>query len=194
MLSLLLPSSPHSSLTRGSISLFCLASISSGETGLSSTWGTLDRAARSLAESGDLESGLTAAPSAASLWALCGFPACAAGPEGAAARPVGAKSQPQEARELSCGPTNHFERASGPVEVASDGAVRGQLLELDGLVLWGGRCRQVHRENLGRGREVSALGLGSGVAGAEGGRGDGQRRQLRHNAVHVPIAPIVGMQ
>ena len=35
-LSLLLPSSPHSSLTRGSISLFCLASISSGETGLSS--------------------------------------------------------------------------------------------------------------------------------------------------------------
>ena len=35
VLSLLLPSSPHSSLTRGSISLFCLASISSGETGLS---------------------------------------------------------------------------------------------------------------------------------------------------------------
>ena len=34
VLSLLLPSSPHSSLTRGSISLFCLASISSGETGL----------------------------------------------------------------------------------------------------------------------------------------------------------------
>ena len=105
VLSLLLPSSPHSSLTRGSISLFCLASISSGETGLSSKWGTLDGPARSPAESGDLESGLTAAPSAASLWALCGFPACAAGPEGAAARPVCAKSQPQEARELSCGPT-----------------------------------------------------------------------------------------
>ena len=35
VVSLLLPSCPHSSLTRGSISLFCLASISSGETGLS---------------------------------------------------------------------------------------------------------------------------------------------------------------
>ena len=34
VLSLLVPSSPHSSLTSGSISLFCLASISSGATGL----------------------------------------------------------------------------------------------------------------------------------------------------------------
>eukprot|EP00964_Phaeocystis_antarctica_P002619 scaffold1371_cov55-Phaeocystis_antarctica.AAC.3 len=91
-----------------------------------------------------------------------------------------------------------LERAKVPVEVACDGAVRGQLLQLDGLVLRGGRRREVHRQNLGRGREGSALGVGSGVAGVGVGRGDvhgdGYNGQLRRNAVHVPIVPAVCMQ
>ena len=91
-----------------------------------------------------------------------------------------------------------LERAKVPVEVACDGAVRGKLLQLDGLVLRGGRRGEVHRQNLGRGREGSALGVGSGVAGFGVGvgdvHGDGYDGQLRRNAEHAPIVPVVCMQ
>ena len=167
-LSLLLPSSPHSSLTRGSISLFCLASISSGETGLQVSHQVSQPVENGPpnARLGDVGSGLSR------LTAVCGCrlpmgPVAAARcvPGAASVRPRGA--QPQEARqgEVRCGTASyasHYERPMlwWPVEVACDGAVRGKLLELDGLVLRGRRRGQVHRQNLGRGRKGSALGVG----------------------------------
>ena len=164
VLSLLLPSSPHSSLTRGSISLFCLASISSGETGLQVSQSVENGPPN--ARLGDVGSGLSR------FTAVCGCrlpmgPVAAARcvPAAARVRPRGA--QPQEARqgEVRCGTASyasHYERPMlwWPVEVACDGAVRGKLLELDGLVLRGRRRGQVHRQNLGRGRKGSALGVG----------------------------------
>ena len=104
---------------------------------------------------GDVGSGLSR------LTAVCG---CRL-PGAASVRPRGA--QPQEARQgkVRCGTASyasHYERPMlwWPVEVACDGAVRGKLLELDGLVLRGRRRGQVHRQNLGRGRKGSALGVG----------------------------------
>ena len=167
-LSLLLPSSPHSSLTRGSISLFCLASISSGETGLQVSHQVSQPVENGPpnARLGDVGSGLSR------LTAVCGCrlpmgPVAAARCVSAAARVRPRGAQPQEARqgEVRCGTASyasHYDRPMlwWPVEVACDGAVRGKLLELDGLVLRGRRRGQVHRQNLGRGRKGSALGVG----------------------------------
>ena len=94
VLSLLLPSSPHSSLTRGSISLFCLASISSGETGLQVSQPVENGPPN--ARLGDVGSGLSR------LTAVCGCrlpmgPVAAARCVQVAARVRPRGAQPQEA-------------------------------------------------------------------------------------------------
>ena len=118
VLSLLLPSSPHSSLTRGSISLFCLASISSGETGLQ-----VSHQVSQSVENGPPNARLGGVGSGLSrLTAVCGcrlpmghVAAARCVPAAARVRPRGAQPQAASYGEVSCGTASYASHHERPM-------------------------------------------------------------------------------